>query len=66
MAWEPLPDDVAEWMGMDTSMVPFAVELGEDEPLEPITVEEPVTDESPSSEPSERPAEETPAPRLTV
>ena len=59
MGFEPLPDDVAEWMGMDTSMVPFAVDLGEDEPVDPITDEEPEADQSPSesSESSERPAE---------
>ena len=25
--WEPLPADVAEWMGMDETMVSFAVDL---------------------------------------
>ena len=24
--WEPLPHDVAEWMGMDEAMVPFALD----------------------------------------
>jgi hypothetical protein len=27
MGWEPLPDDVAEWMGMDVTMLPFALDL---------------------------------------
>jgi hypothetical protein len=26
-AWEPLPHDVAEWMGMDEEMVPFVLDL---------------------------------------
>ena len=26
-AWEPLPPDVAEWMGMDEDMVPFVLDL---------------------------------------
>ena len=31
--WEPLPPDVAEWMGLDEAMVPFARDLaGPDEP----------------------------------
>lgn len=25
--WEPLPDEVADWMGLDESMVPFALDL---------------------------------------
>jgi hypothetical protein len=26
-AWEPLPHDVAEWMGMDEEMLPFLLDL---------------------------------------
>lgn len=25
--WEPLPHDIAEWMGMDEDMVPFLLDL---------------------------------------
>ena len=25
--WEPLPHDVAEWMGLDESMVPFTYDV---------------------------------------
>ena len=36
MGWEPLPDDVAEWMGMDTAMAEYAVELADvDRAVEP-------------------------------
>jgi hypothetical protein len=27
MAWEPLPSEIADWMGMDTDMLRFAVDL---------------------------------------
>jgi hypothetical protein len=27
LGWEPLPADVAEWMGMDESMVPFILDV---------------------------------------
>ena len=27
--WEPLPADVAEWMGMDEAMVPFILDVTE-------------------------------------
>ena len=27
MGWEPLPSDVADWMGMDLDMLPFALDL---------------------------------------
>lgn len=29
--WEPLPPDIADWMGMDETMVPFARDLTEPE-----------------------------------
>ena len=32
MAWERLPSEVAEWMGMDTAMLPFALDLAENRP----------------------------------
>jgi len=25
--WQPLPADVAEWMGLDESMLPYALDL---------------------------------------
>ncbi len=28
-SWEPLPADVAEWMGMDEAMVPFVLDLAD-------------------------------------
>lgn len=46
--WEPLPADVAEWMGMDETMVPFAVELGGD----PAPVEPDPTDSTPAETPA--------------
>jgi hypothetical protein len=27
--WEPLPADVAEWMGMDDAMVPFVLDVAD-------------------------------------
>ena len=49
MGWEPLPDDVAEWMGLDTDMVPHAVEMADvDEPTpdEVEALDDPVSDEA--------------------
>ena len=42
--WEPLPPDVAAWMGLDEAMVPFALDLaGVDSVPKPARPETPIT-----------------------
>ncbi|MDP9821778.1 hypothetical protein J2S59_001587 [Nocardioides massiliensis] len=31
-AWRPLPPEIAEWMGMDEAMVPFALAVARGRP----------------------------------